>query len=292
MSEGNRLIKGKLLVDTGDPEEARKVQQLLDKGGFVGLDGATTNPSYFAKNPDVQAKVARGEKFKTDELLFAYKETVRELERIIPGGDISVEVYADKETSAEQMALQAREMNTWIPTARIKLPITKEGLRAAGMLKSEVRLNMTLCFSQQQAAAVDAVTSGAKEPVFISPFIGRFDDRGENGVQFVGNVVKMLHEGNSHVNVLAASFRSVDNIYEMIRVGIDVITINLGKFESWADVEWQMPGEDYKYEFDGKDILYDEIELGQDWQTYDIKHELTEVGLQQFVDDWNNLLVG
>lgn len=287
-----RLIKSKLLVDTGDPEEARKAQQLLEKRGFSGLDGATTNPSYFAKNPEVQARIARGEKFKIGELLSAYKNTVQELERIIPGGDISVEVYADKTTSASQMVKQAREMSSWIPTTRIKLPIIEQGLLAVEILKEEVRLNMTLCFSQQQAAAVDAVTCGAKEPVFISPFIGRFDDRGENGTQFVGNVVKMLHESNSHVNVLAASFRTVENVYEMIRVGVDVITINLGRFELWADSGWQLPGDDFKYEFDGKAVPYEEIELRKDWQEYDIKHELTDTGLQQFVDDWNNLLEG
>jgi transaldolase len=292
MSNKKRLIKGKLLVDTGDPKEAKKVQQLLEEGGFAGVDGATTNPSYFAKNPDVQARIAKGEKFTTDELLSAYKKTVQELDRIIPGGDISVEVYADQATTAEQMVEQAREMFSWIPTARIKLPITEQGLIAAETLKDSVRLNMTLCFSQQQAAAVYAITQGAKEPAFISPFIGRFDDRGENGAQFVGNVVKMMHQGDGHVEVLAASFRSVDNIFEMINVEADVVTINLGKFQAWADEGWKLPSSDFRYNFDGKDIPYEEIQLGQDWKTYDIHHELTDVGLKQFVDDWNNLLVG
>lgn len=58
-----RLTKTKLLVDTGDPNEARLVQDMLKREGYAGFDGATTNPSYFAKNLDVQARVKRGEKF-------------------------------------------------------------------------------------------------------------------------------------------------------------------------------------------------------------------------------------
>jgi transaldolase len=190
------------------------------------------------------------------------------------------------------MVEQAREMAAWVPTSRIKLPITEEGIIAAGLLKSEVRLNMTLCFSQQQAAAVYSATADAKEPVFISPFIGRYDDRGENGAQFVGNVVRMLRGGDGHVKVLAASFRTVENILEMIRVGADVITVNLDRFKLWSEEGWRLPGDGFKYEFDGKDIPYEEIGLGKDWQAYDIKHELTDVGLQRFADDWNSLLAG
>jgi len=287
-----RLWEGTLLVDTGDPGEAKKTQELLVANGWAGLDGATTNPSYFAKNPGVQERIKKGEKFSTEELLAAYKEAVVELAEIIPDGDISIEVYADKTTTAEEMIEQAREMSSWIPTARIKLPIIEQGLEAAQVLKDEVRLNMTLCFAQQQAAAVYSATAGAKEGVFISPFIGRFDDRGENGAQFVGNVTKMMHQGDGHVKVLAASFRSVENVLEMIRVGVDVMTINLERFELWAKEGWRMPGSDFVYKFEGVDVPYKEVKLGQDWREYNIKHEMTEVGLQRFVDDWNDLLKG
>lgn len=285
-----RLTKAKLLVDTGDPNEAKLVQQWLAKAGWQGLDGATTNPSYFAKNPDVQKRVAAGEKYTTKDLLAAYKDTVIKLSRIIPGGDISVEVYADENTRAEEMIEQAESMSRWARGARIKLPIIEEGLKAAQQLKDRLPLNMTLCFSQQQAAAVYEATKGARETVFISPFIGRFEDRGQNGAQLVGNIVKMLKGTDRHVKVLAASFRTLDSIYEVIRIGADVITINRERFELWAKNGWQVPGKEFVYQFRGSSIPYEEIELGKEWQAYDIKHEMTDSGLQKFAADWNALL--
>jgi len=285
-----RLTKAKLLVDTGDPGEAKKVQEMLKTAGYAGLDGATTNPSYFSLNPDVQARIAKGEKYKKKELLAAYCEAVEELETIIPGGDISVEVYADQNTTADEMVEQAREMAQWIPTARIKLPIIEQGLIAASTLKDEIRLNMTLCFSQQQAAAVYAATFNPLEPVFVSPFIGRLIDKGEDGAQFVGNITKMMHQGDGHVQVLAASFRSVDNIMEMIRVGTDVLTINMARFELWQEAGFKLPGDDFVWQFNGKDIPYEEVSLGKDWRKYNIQHEMTDVSLQKFIDDWNNLI--
>lgn len=273
----------KLFVDTGDPGEARKVQQMLQAAGQPGLDGATTNPSYFAKNPEVQ-----GKKFTPKELLVAYRKTVEELFEIIPGGDISIEVYADERTSAEDMIKQAREMYTWIPSARIKLPTIEQGLIAAEKLKRELRLNMTLCFSQPQAAAVHAATQDTIEPVVISPFVGRLDDRGENGVQFVSNVVRMLN--GSHIRVLAASFRRVENILGIIAVEADILTINLDRFQLWANEGFRLPDEDFVYQFDGQEIPYQEIELGKGWREYNIQHDLTSAGLKKFADDWNNLL--
>jgi len=242
-----RLTEAKLFVDTGDPDEARAVQQLLQGAGYSGLDGATTNPSYFAKNPDVQARIKRGEKFTREGLLAAYREAAQEIERIIPGGDISVEVYADTDTKASDMIDQARVLNGWLPTARIKLPIIEQGLIAAEALKNELRLNMTLCFSQQQVAAVYEATKGAEGLVVISPFIGRLDDKGENGAQFVGNVVRMLKGSDGHLKVLAASFRRLDNILEMIRVGADILTINKERFDLWAEEGLKLPDEDFVY---------------------------------------------
>lgn len=285
-----RLIKAKLLVDTGDPNDAQAIQDLLLKEGYAGLDGATTNPSYFAMNPSVKKKIAAGEKYSEQDLLGAYRQTVQELEKIIPGGDISVEVFADENTSAAEMVKQAEMMSQWIPTARIKLPIIAEGLKAAQQLKDRVRLNMTLCFSQQQAAAVYEATVGAKEPVYISPFIGRFEDRGENGAELVGNIVRMMKETDGHVKVLAASFRTLGNIYEIIRVGADVVTINKDRFELWAKNGFEVPGKEFVYEFKGQSIPYEQVEMGKKWQDYNIQHELTDAGLKKFIQDWNALL--
>lgn len=266
------------------------VQEMLSRAGWAGLDGATTNPSYFAKNLAVQARVQRGEKFSREELLAAYREAARAIEQIIPGGDVSVEVYADARTPSDDMVAQALVLSDWIPKARIKLPTTEQGLLAAERLKEEVRLNMTLCFSQAQAAAVYAATLGASEPVAVSPFVGRLDDRGENGVQLVGNILRMYERGDGHVKVLAASFRRVENILEVIRLGADILTVNLDRFTLWEETGWRLPDESWRYEFAGREIPFEEMALDQDWRAYDIRHELTDAGLQKFADDWNNLL--
>lgn len=285
-----RLTKAKLFVDTGDPGEARAVQEMLARAGYVGLDGATTNPSYFAKNPAVRSRVQRGEKFSRGELLDAYREAARAIEQVIPAGDISVEVYADAATPADDMITQARALAGWLPTARVKLPTTEQGLAAAERLKGEVRLNMTLCFSQEQAAAVYAATRGAREPVAVSPFVGRLDDRGENGVQLVSNMLRMLKDGDGHVRVLAASFRRVENILAVLRLGVDTLTVNLDRFKLWQKTGWTVQDDGFRYTFDGEDIPYENIDLNQDWRSFDLRHELTDIGLQKFADDWNALL--
>ena len=93
------------------------------------------------------------------------------------------------------------------------IPCTHEGLRAAQMsVQKSIRVNMTLCFSQEQAAAVYAATKGSKEPVYVSPFVGRLDDRGEDGMDLVRNIKKMYERGDGHVHVLAASIRSVNHL--------------------------------------------------------------------------------
>ncbi len=98
-------------------------------------------------------------------------------------------------------------MFSWIPNAHVKFPTSREGLEAAGRaVKEGLRVNMTLCFTQEQAAAVYSATAGAKKgDVFISPFIGRLDDRGENGMDLIENIQKMYGTGDGHVEVLTAS---------------------------------------------------------------------------------------
>ena len=121
---------------------------------------------------------------------------------------VSIEVFADFDTTAENMLAQGREMFSWIPNAYVKYPCTKEGLHAAqASVREGIRVNMTLCFSQEQAGAVYAATKGSKQPVYVSPFLGRLDDRGENGMDLVRNIKKMYEPGDGHVLVLAASIR-------------------------------------------------------------------------------------
>jgi transaldolase len=101
----------------------------------------------------------------------------------------------------------------------------------------------------------------------------------------------MLEPTDGHVKVLAASFRTLENIYEIIRVGTQVITINKERFDIWAKNGFEVPGDEFMYEFAGRSIPYKEVELGKNWAEYDIKHELTESGLKGFVEDWNALLI-
>ena len=166
-------LQTKIFLDGGDPMETREIIDLL---GF--LDGQTTNPTLIAKNPEAKARLGRGEKFSEKEIYDFYRGVVQEISQMIPAGSVSIEVYADHSTSSEEMLAQGREFFKWIPNAHIKYPTTTEGLKAAEQsVKEGIRVNMTLCFSQAQAAAVYAATAGAKKgQVFISPFVGRLDD--------------------------------------------------------------------------------------------------------------------
>ena len=162
--------------------------------GFI--DGQTTNPTLISQNPLVKEKIERGEKFNRKEAYNFYKEVVAEIAKIT-FGPISVEVYTDKNTQAQEMVNQAKEMVKWIPNVYLKFPITKEGLKAAQKaIQENIPVNMTLCFSQEQVAAVYSATRSAKNLVFVSPFVGRLDDRGENGMNLVENILKMYQKGD------------------------------------------------------------------------------------------------
>jgi transaldolase len=164
----------KILVDGGDPNETLRIKGLI---GFV--DGQTTNPSLIAKNPEIQRLVASGHSLTSEEETNEYKKIVQGISPLVGDAGVSIEVFADLNTTAEGMFSQGQEMFSWIPNAYVKYPCTHEGLRAAQMsVQKSIRVNMTLCFSQEQAAAVYAATKGSKEPVYVSPFVGRLDDRG------------------------------------------------------------------------------------------------------------------
>ena len=197
-------LKTRIFLDGGDPVETREIRQLL---GFI--DGQTTNPTLVSKNPVALARIGAGEKFTERELLEFYHVVVNSIGGLIPDGSISIEVFADAGTSSESMLRQAHEMFTWIPNAHIKFPTSREGLMAAQKAVQEgLRVNMTLCFSQEQAAAVYAATRGAKKgQVFVSPFIGRLDDIGENGMDLISNILAVYKQGDGHVEVLTASVR-------------------------------------------------------------------------------------
>ena len=200
--------KTKILVDGGDPQETRQIKELL---GFV--DGQTTNPSLIAKNPHIKELIASGHKLSNREEMDEYKKIVQTISPLVGDAGVSIEVFSDEKTTAQEMFSQGQEMFSWIPNAYIKYPCTAEGLRAAQMsVKQGMRVNMTLCFSQQQAAAVYAATKGTKEPAYVSPFVGRLDDIGQNGMDVVKNIKRMFSKGDGHVLVLAASIRSLEHL--------------------------------------------------------------------------------
>ena len=152
-------LRTRIFLDGGDPGETRA---LLAQLGF--LDGQTTNPTLISKNPAAQKRLVGGDKFAAAEVLGFYRNVVTELSGLLPKGSVSIEVYADSVTMAEAMLRQGREMFSWIPNAHIKFPQRREGLKAAQAAVTEgLRVNMTLCFSQEQAAAVYVATQGREE---------------------------------------------------------------------------------------------------------------------------------
>src|SRR5262249_14387760 len=235
--------KTKILVDGGDPDETSRVKKLL---GFV--DGQTTNPSLIAKNPEIRQRIASGHTLTPQEEKDEYRKIVRVISPLVGDAGVSIEVFADLDTTAEDMLAQGQEMFSWIQNAYVKYPCTHQGLRAAEMsVKESIRVNMTLCFSQEQAAAVYAATKGSKEPGYVSPFVGRLDDRGEDGMDLVRNIKKMYQPSDHHVHVLAASIRSVSHLLSSFALGAELATVPAKVLEEWAATDFPMPDQDFMY---------------------------------------------
>lgn len=278
--------KTKILVDSGDPAETVRIKQLL---GFV--DGQTTNPTLFSKNPHIQQLLDSGHRLSQQEELNEYKKVVTEISPLVGDAGVSIEVFADRTTTTEAMLVQAREMFSWIPNAYIKFPCTREGLQAAeAAVQLDIRINMTLCFSQLQVAAVYAATQKTKSPVYVSPFVGRLDDIGQNGMDLIKNVKRMLVKGDGHVRVLAASIRSVEQLLCCFVLETDLVTVPAKILEKWAQDKFPMPSENFVFKSNGQPIPYQEIRLDQPWETYDLNHELTDKGLERFAEDYRKIV--
>lgn len=296
-------LPSKIFIDGGDPVETAQAVKLL---GYI--DGQTTNPSLVAKNPEVEKFIASGKRFQKDELLKEYKKIVQSVARVTKG-PCSIEVYANENSTSEDLLIQAADMYTWIPNAYIKFPIIKAGLEAAGKAVAErIRVNMTLCFSQEQAAAVYSATRlnkssplpgyyEEKSPVFISPFVGRLDDIGQNGMEVVVNILEMYkREGDRHVEVLTASVRNIEHLLYALKLKSPAITVPFKVFQVWADLGFKLPAENYIYDPDLsrqtplEEITYREMSLDYDFAEYNISHDLTTKGLTKFASDWNGLM--
>lgn len=183
----------KIFMDTANTEEIRKYADM----GFVY--GVTTNPSLVAKSGRTQADV------------------IPEICSIVTG-PVSAEVIS---TDCEGMLAEARKLAAIAKNVVVKIPCIPEGLKAVKVLASEgIRTNVTLVFSLPQALL--AARAGAS---FVSPFVGRIDDIGGDGVGLVADIVEVFHNYGIKTEVIAASIRSVSHVNEVMLAGADIATV-------------------------------------------------------------------
>jgi transaldolase len=156
-------------------------------------------------------------------------------------------------------------------------------------VKEGMRINITLVFSQEQAAAVYSATKGATPgTVYLSPFIGRLDDKGEDGMSLIRNIKAMYAQGDSHVWVLAASIRNLEHLLYSFSLGVELATVPTKVLEEWASKNFPMPDSSYTYNpvQPLNLIVSKELDLNSDWQSFNIQHELTDAGILKFVSDY------
>ena len=183
----------KLFVDTADLADIETI------AGWGVLAGVTTNPTLLSK--------VGGE---PDEIYLRVCELV--------DGPISAEVVAD---SRGDMVTEGKRLAAIHPNIVVKLPMSAEGLAATATLaEDQIRVNMTLVFTGSQALLASA--AGA---AFVSPFVGRFDDIGHDGLECLRTIVEALENSLYDTEVLAASIRSPVHVIEAARMGADIPTI-------------------------------------------------------------------
>jgi transaldolase len=209
----------KFFIDTANLDEIREAAEL----GLI--DGVTTNPSLIAKEGSID-----------------FKQHIAAICEIVQG-DVSVEVTS---LDMEGMLREGRDYARIAPNVVVKCPLTRDGLKATRRLTDEgTKVNVTLCFSAAQA--ILAAKAGA---AYISPFIGRLDDVGQNGLELLSEIVEIYGNYTWKTEVLAASMRHPIHIVEAARMGAHVATIPFKVIEQL------------------------------------IKHPLTDKGLEQFLADW------
>ncbi|MDX2064160.1 MAG: fructose-6-phosphate aldolase [Fimbriimonadaceae bacterium] len=184
----------KLFIDTGDVNEVAKAAE------WGIIDGVTTNPTLIAKSGH------------------GFKETVQEICRLLPAGDISAEVVA---TDYDTMLREALYVSEFAPNVVIKVPLIEPGVRlVAELTRREIPTNVTLVFTVGQALL--AAKAGAR---YISNFVGRVDDLATDGMQAVRDTVDMVHAYGFESEVLVASVRHPLHVLESIKAGAHVATM-------------------------------------------------------------------
>ena len=210
----------KYFIDTANVEEIRKVAEL----GII--DGVTTNPSLIAKEGRV------------------FEEVIKEITGIIDG-PISAEVVS---LDAEGMVKEANELIKIHKNIVIKVPMTADGIKATSMLsKRGIKVNVTLIFSATQALA--AAKAGA---AYVSPFVGRLDDIGLEGMDLVEEIMLIFNNYGIDTEVIVASVRNRNHLTQAALAGADIATIP------------------YK-------VIMDSL-----------KHPLTDQGIEKFLKDWES----
>lgn len=211
----------RIFIDTANVEEIRKA------GRLGVISGVTTNPSLIAKE---------GRNF---------REVVQEICTIIDG-PISAEVIS---LNAEEMVQEAQELAKIHPNVVIKIPMTAEGLAATKILSGKnIRTNVTLVFSANQALL--AALAGA---TYVSPFVGRLDDIGQNGMDLIKDIVDIFDIHGFKTEIIAASIRHPIHVTEAAKAGAHIATIPY-------KVIMQMT-----------------------------KHALTDLGIEKFLQDWETV---
>jgi transaldolase len=211
----------KIFLDTANLEVIKKYNDM----GL--LDGITTNPSLLSKEGGDPQK------------------TMEEITRIIKG-DVSLEVVA---VNYEGMMEQGRRLRKYGDNVVVKVPMTAEGLKACKALTAEgIPVNVTLIFSPNQA--ILAAKAGAK---YASPFIGRLDDVGKDGMNLIREIKQIYPNYDFKTQILVASIRHPMHVVDAAKIGADVVTLP-------PDVLEKM-----------------------------LKHQLTDIGLKNFLADWEKL---
>ncbi len=211
----------KFFIDTANVDEIRAAHDM----GLV--DGVTTNPSLVAKS---------GRDF---------QEVITEITTIVDG-PISAEVIA---LDTDGMLKEARELAKIHPNIVVKAPMTPDGLKATRILTAEgIRVNVTLVFSPVQALL--AAKAGA---TFISPFIGRLDDIGHDGMDGIAQIRTILDNYGFESEIIVASVRSPLHVLNAALLGADICTIPFSVLQQL------------------------------------VKHPLTDLGIDKFLGDWNKV---
>lgn len=211
----------KFFLDTANLEEIREV------AGWGILDGVTTNPSLMAKEK------------------MGFADLVREICRAVPG-PVSVECVAVR---AEDIIEEARRHARLAPNVVVKIPITKEGLKATRVLAQEgIGVNTTLVFSSGQALL--AAKAGSR---FVSPFIGRLDDISQEGMDLIGEILSIYENYSLPTEVIVASIRHPRHVIEAALLGAHVATVPFAVMEK---------------------LLH---------------HPLTDIGIEKFLKDWGQV---